>query len=207
VKRKSIMLCLIQCGQTIWEADKRVHGSTDLPLSDAGRTVVQSEVRHDSGAHPSVIHHPPDEAASETARVFASQLRAKTSAVAELADPHLGLLEGLTTQEFEERFTSRFKQWEDDPVTVSPPEGEEVIQAADRLFKAVARILKRSRSEEVGIVVHEIGLGLLRCWLAARPLNDLRKMQVNRPRVERYAVSRDLIDSLEQAAAQAHASS
>jgi broad specificity phosphatase PhoE len=207
VKRQSIMLCLIQSGQTTWEADQRVHGSTDLPLSDAGRAAVQSDLSQLSGAHPSVIHHPPDEAATETARVCAALVRAKCAAVDELADPHLGLLEGLTTQEFEERFTSRFKQWEDDPVTVSPPEGEEVIHAADRIFKAVARILKRSRSEEVGVVVHDIGLGLLRCWLAARPLHDLRKMLVNRPRVERYAISRELIDSLEQAADQAHAGS
>lgn len=207
MKRKSIMLCLIQCGQTIWEADQRVHGSTDLPLSEAGRAAVQSDLRQLAGAHPAVFHHPPDEAAAETARLCAAQVRARTVAVDELADPHLGLLEGLTTQEFQERFTSRFRQWEDDPVTVSPPEGEEVIHAADRLFKAVARILKRSRSEEVGVVVHDIGLGLLRCWLAARPLNDLRKMLINRPRVERYAVSRDLIDSLASAAEQAHASS
>ena len=207
MKRKSIMLCLIQCGQTIWEADQRVHGSTDLPLSEAGRTAVKNDLAQLSGAHPATIHHPPDEAATETARLCAAHVRAKTSAIDELADAHLGLLEGLTTQEFEERFTSRFKQWEDDPVTVSPPEGEDVILAADRLFRAVARILKRSRSEEVGLVVHDIGLGLLRCWLAARPLNDLRKMLVNHPRVERYAISRDLIEAMEQAAAQAHASS
>lgn len=206
MKRKSIMLCLIQCGQTIWEADARIHGATDLPLSDAGRSAIQTDLPLLAGAHPATIHSPPDEAAVETARLCAARIRAKTSAVDELSDPHLGLLEGLTTQEFEERFTSRFKQWEDDPVTVSPPEGEEVIQAADRLFKAVAKILKRSRSEEVGIVVHEIGLGLLRCWLAGRPLNDLRAMLINRPRVERYAISRELIDSLEQAAAQAQAS-
>lgn len=207
MKRKSIMLCLIQCGQTTWEADQRVHGSTDLPLSNAGRAAVQNDLPQLLGSQPTTIYHPPDEAAHETAKICAASVRAKTSAIDELADPHLGLLEGITTQEFEERFTSRFKQWEDDPVTVSPPEGEDVIHAADRLFRAVARILKRSRSEEVGIVVHDIGLGLLRCWLAARPLNDLRRMLVNRPRVERYAISRDLIDSLEQAAAQAHASS
>lgn len=194
------MLCLIQCGQTVWNADGRIQGSADLPMSDGGRVDVQRNLHQLAAAKPTVIHHPADEAATETARLCAACTNAKLKAADELADPHLGLLEGLTEQEFSERFPTRFKQWEDDPVSVSPPEGEELIHAADRLFKAVAKILKRSRSDEVGVVLHEMGIGLLRCWLADRPLNDLRAMLKNRPRIERYAVPIELVGTLENAA-------
>src|SRR5262245_57074263 len=120
-KRSSITLTLIRCGETTWDAQGRVHGSTDLPLSDAGRAAVMAEVQRLGGARSTIIHHPQDEAAADTARMFA-MAGEKLRDVAELADPNLGLLEGLTQQEFAERFRSRSKQWKDDPITLSPPE-------------------------------------------------------------------------------------
>ena len=206
ITRQSITLCLIRCGQTVWDADGRVQGATDLPLSEAGRAAVNARLHALAPARPAVIHHPADEAAAETAALCARRTGARTKAVVELADPHLGLLEGLTQQEFAERFPKRFKQWDEDPLSVSPPEGEEIITAANRLFKAIARILRRSRSHEIGIVMHDMGLGLVRCWLADRPLNDLRAALVDRPLFERYDLPVELLGALEKAAQAALAS-
>ena len=148
MKRKTMMVSLIRCGQTVWDADGRLRGSTDLPLSDAGRVAVQADLSQSALGRPSLIHHPPDDAATETARLCAARMGAKIKSADGLADPNLGLLEGLTRQEFAERFHTRFKQWDEDPLSLSPPEGEDVVDAADRLFNTVARILKRSRSDE-----------------------------------------------------------
>ena len=203
VKRSSIMLCLIECGQTIWQTDGRVQGASDLPLSQEGRSGVLDQLSPLDASSAAVIHHPEDEAATETARLCAARISAKTKAVAELADPNLGLLEGVTIQEFAERFPSRYKQWEDDPLSLAPPEGEMIIDAADRIFKATARTLKRSRSGEIGIVLHTIGLGLMRSWLANQPLQAFRSMLTDRPRIERYSVSISLLRGLENASASA----
>jgi probable phosphoglycerate mutase len=175
-------------------------------MSDAGRTAVKNDLRQLAASHPTMIYHPPDEAATETARLCAAAFKSRTKAVHELSDPNLGLLEGLTAQEFAERYPTRHKQWEDDPVTVSPPEGEDVIHAADRIFSAIAKIIKRSRSEEVAIVLHEMGIAMLRCWLADRPLHELRAIK-NRPRIERFAFPVGLVRTLESAASEAHVQS
>lgn len=203
LKRTTIMLCLIQSGETTWQTDGRVRGATDLPLSDAGRSLVTRELRGMQACDAPVIHHPPDEAAAETARLAAEHIGAKTKPVADLADPNLGLLEGLTLQEFRDRFPSRFKQWEDDPMSLAPPEGELMLDAAGRLFRAIAKTLRRSRGGEVALVLHSMGLGMLRAWLADRPLNDFRAMLENRPGVERYALSISMVDGLEKATSSA----
>lgn len=200
VKRQSIVLCLIECGETAWQIDGRVQGAMDLPLSDAGRIAVAAQLHRLAGSRASIIFHPADEACAESAAMCASHIGVKTKAVGELADPHLGLLEGLTAQEFSERFPTRFKQWEDDPFSLSPPNGEQMHEAADRLFRAVGKILKHSRSAEIAIVLHEMGLGMLRCWLADQPLRDLRLVLNGGPRIERYVIAREMLGALETAA-------
>jgi probable phosphoglycerate mutase len=201
VKRNAaIMMCLVPCGETEWDLSGRIQGAADLPLSDEGRLRVEGEAARLGLVRASLVHHPPDEAATVTAELCAHRIRARTKSVPELADPHLGLLEGLTEQEFSERFPSRYRQWEDDPVSLSPPEGEDMIAAADRIFRAVAKILRRSRSEEVAVVLHRLALAMMRCWLSDRPLSEVRLVLADQPRVERYAVPLELVGSLETAA-------
>jgi broad specificity phosphatase PhoE len=198
-KRSSITLTLIRCGETTWDALLRVHGATDLPLSDEGRIAVTTSLPAAAACKATIVHHPADEAATETATIAAHAIGAKTRDVAELADPNLGLLEGLTEEEFAERFRSRYKQWMDDPATLSPPEGEDMAAAAERLFRAVAKIIERSRGEEIAVVLHDLGLSMLRCWLANRPLGDMRDMLEPEPRVERFVLPLALVDELEKA--------
>jgi broad specificity phosphatase PhoE len=198
--KDAIMLCLVECGETAWQTENRMHGRTDLPLSEAGRLSVTEDIDRMRTGHVAAVHHPPDEAATSTAHFIARHLHARSKAVEELAEPDLGLLEGLTQDQFEDRFPTRHRQWEDDPASFHPPEGELLNDAAQRIFEAVHRILKRSRSEETVIVLHRLALGMLRCWLANRPMTDLRTMLDGRPRVERYMLTAEMLDELGAAA-------
>jgi broad specificity phosphatase PhoE len=194
------MLCLIQCGESAWEAENRLHGATDLPLSEAGRTAVSEDARRLRCDHVALVHHPPDEAATDTAHILARQLGVRTRAVAELTEPNLGLLEGLTEDQFEERFPTRHHQWLDDPASFQAPDGDSLAEIANRIRGAVAHILKRSRSPESIVVLHPLSLGMMRCWLADRPLSDLREMLAGRTRIERYALTREMLQDLETTA-------
>lgn len=205
MKSRPIMLCLIRAGQTVWAADGRIQGAADLPMSEAGRSAIMAALDQAATAKPAVIHHPSDEAATQTAQLFAQRLKAKTKSLDDLHDPKFGVLEGLTEREFEERFPTRYKQWEDDPLSLTPPEGEDFIHAVQRMFSAISRVLNRSRSAETGLVLHDVGIGLVRCWLADCPLTGFRDMISNRPIVERYSLTTSLLATLEKVALTAHA--
>jgi broad specificity phosphatase PhoE len=199
-KRKTITLALVRCGETTWDVEGRLQGRSDLPLSIDGRTAVSADVTTLPGGQIGTIYHPPDDAATETAQIVAAHTRSKVKAVAELADPDLGVLEGLTAKDFADRFSKRYKQWQEDPLTLTPPEGEPLLNARARLFEAISRMARRSRSDEIGIVLHPVGLGLLRCWLADRPAADLWSMVRTRPRIERYLLAADLVGELAEVA-------
>ena len=192
-----MVLSLIACGQTAWDVDERLHGRTDLPLSEEAKTSLAEWVRTLPRQHVATIYHPPDEAATETASMIGRHFKAKARRVDELSEPDLGLLEGMRRDEFAERQPSRFRQWEDEPMLVEPPEGEPMAVAARRIYRAVAKLLRRSRSDETAVVLHPIAMGMLRCWLRARRFSDLWSMAANHPRLERYAMTSDLIDELE----------
>ncbi|UCD76736.1 MAG: histidine phosphatase family protein [Phycisphaerales bacterium] len=196
-QQRNIQLCLIRCGQTTWSAEQRLHGAVDLPLSPEGREAVANAAEGVRTSRIATVYHPDTEAAAETARAFARTVGAKNHAVAELIDPDLGLLEGLEKQVFAERFQKRFRQWELDLLRLAPPEGEPVLEARARVFAAIARIIRRSRSEEVAVVLGSLTLGLLRCRLADRPASDVWELLRNRPDVERYCLTAEQVKELE----------
>ena len=97
------------------------------------------------------------------------------------------------------RFRSRSKQWKEDPMTLSPPEGEDLSAAAGRIMRAVAKIIRKSRGDTVAIVLHDLGWSMLRCWIAEKPLSSMRSMAQG-PIIERVIIPLSMIDSLERAA-------
>ncbi len=95
-KQKSIVLSLIQCGETAWDADGRLHGRTDLPLSTAGRAAVTEDAACLVGAVIATVHHSPDEAATETAQIVAKAVGAKEMPPWDAAPAHHGQFIGDT---------------------------------------------------------------------------------------------------------------
>jgi broad specificity phosphatase PhoE len=207
MKQKSVTVTLIECGPTSWSADGRIQGSADLPLTGDGLKVIEQAAAWLRMSRAATVYHPGDDGATATAQECGSRLHAKTKLVEELADPHLGLLEGLTDHDFAERFPTRHRQWESDPLSLTPPEGEPMIEATDRLCKAVAKIIKKSRGEEVAIVLHSLGLGILRCWFTHRPMSEIRVISQDRPPIERFVFPLELLPQLENAAADIYAAS
>jgi len=199
-KRTHVMMCLAQCGDTRWESEGRLHGWTDLPMSDAGRAAINALSSRLDGSSIATIYHPGDEAAVETAQILARAAGAKTKEIDDLADPNLGLFEGLLEKQLAERHPKRYKQWLEDPLSLNPPEGEALADARERVFAAVARTLKKSRAQEVAFVLHPIAFGFLRCWLADRPASELRRVLADSTRFERYAVATSLLERLRDVA-------
>jgi broad specificity phosphatase PhoE len=198
-KRKTIVLTLIRCGENTWDAEGRLHGRSDLPLSIAGRASVSSDVTVLAGRRLAAVYHPPDDAAAETAQIVARAVGARAKSAADLIEASLGVLEGLSAQVFAERFPKRYKQWQDDPLSLSPPDGEDLADARSRLFAAIGRLARRARSDEVALVLHPLSLGFLRCWLADRPPTDVWTLVRDRPRIERYLVAMDMVGWLVEA--------
>ncbi|MCA9284704.1 MAG: histidine phosphatase family protein [Phycisphaerales bacterium] len=199
-RRRGRALWLLRAGETPWGAEGRVQGSADLPLAPGVREMLALEFAHLPPTAVAVVHHPADEAATDTAKLAARSFRGKPAAVDDLGEPHLGLLEGLTLGTFAERYPTRHRQWQDDPLALVAPEGEPLVDARARILHTIVRLIRRSRGAEVAVVLHPLALGLVRCVLCEAPSTEMRHMVSRRGQVERYILPVDAADRLQAAA-------
>lgn len=199
-------ILMLRTGATEWVDSGRLQGATDLPLSVRGVQQIRGEVA--ALGHPplTAIVCGPDEASAATAEVLAEVSGAKVVAVRELEEVNFGLWEGMLRSELEERFCRAGKQWDDDPASVVPPEGESLDVFALRLLPALRRAItklggRRGAStvsrlggvggEGVGIVLRPIADALVRCVLAGRPSNELCSVIETRPQPQWFEVKPD----------------
>jgi len=165
-------IILIPWGRTEWDAQDRLVGQTDVPLSDEGRL----EARHIAAAvaslRPAALYAGPEEPARETAEILAEHLRLKVREKEGLHEVNLGHWAGLTEAEFRERFPSVHQVWRDDPTAIQPPEGESLDAAAGRLDTAVAALMKRSRTTQpVIITTGPFAVATMSLRLTGQPLS------------------------------------
>ena len=129
-------LALIRHGPTAWNADKRIQGRTDVPLSAAGRSAVESwRVPPEIAAFQVLVS--PLARARETA-----QLLGLTPARVEpaLAERSWGAWEGERLPELRERYGADMKRWEGRGLDFRPPDGESPRDLQARLVPLLARL-------------------------------------------------------------------
>ncbi|WLQ08148.1 histidine phosphatase family protein [Arthrobacter oryzae] len=87
---------LVRHGQTDWNAQRRLQGSTDIPLNDVGRGQARDAVAALSGHSWDTIVSSPLSRAAETARIIADGLGLSVARhVPELTERRFGPAEGL----------------------------------------------------------------------------------------------------------------
>ncbi|SDP58351.1 probable phosphoglycerate mutase [Arthrobacter sp. ok909] len=87
---------LIRHGQTDWNAQRRLQGSTDIPLNDVGRGQARDAVATLSGYEWDAVVSSPLSRAAETADLIAAGLGLSvTRRVPKLTERHFGPAEGL----------------------------------------------------------------------------------------------------------------
>jgi probable phosphoglycerate mutase len=123
------LLTLVRHGETDWNRDRRIQGSTDIPLNDTGRaqardaaTLLREQLRLDSAAldgHPRPIVVSSDlSRARETAEIIAAELDLPAPrAYPALRERAYGDAEGLDADEF----IRRWGDWHTAEVTGAEP--------------------------------------------------------------------------------------
>jgi len=142
---RSRRIILIRTGETEWDRVGRLSGATDLPLTEAGRRSIDDVEAELGGVKPAMIHTSDDDASVETAEKLASRVGGRVRPNRRLREVSLGLWEGSLASDIASRSPKVYKSWRQDPARTTPPSGERLVDAADRLVMEMARLLERSR--------------------------------------------------------------
>lgn len=174
-KARDFRVLLFRAPPTEWDGEGRLSGRVDLPLGSGGALEVERLAHEVAGLELDLMLHGPDEASTVSAGILARATGARLRRCVGLAEPGLGLWEGMRSSDLEERCPSVFRQWQVDPTRVSPPQGESLLEASERIVGEFARVLERVRevSPTVGVVVRPMARGVLRCWLEGLSLQRL----------------------------------
>ncbi|MFQ5423443.1 MAG: histidine phosphatase family protein [Phycisphaerae bacterium] len=159
-------LILVRAAQTDWGAQGRLAGDTDLPLNETGHCEAVADGQELAEAAPAAVLSGPEEATRQTGTLIAHEVRQKLRPWKNLREMDLGHWEGLTEAEFRERFGKVYRQWRNDPLAVTPPEGESVVRASRRLSTAVLKIVKDHADKTVVLVLGRFAGAIVRCELA-----------------------------------------
>jgi broad specificity phosphatase PhoE len=149
---------LIEAGPTPWDIEGRIVGSASLPLTAEAMDAIRHRV--DSLAHPlsSVYRAAANEACDQASKIIAQKFRLRPRKQSELEELHLGLWQGLSPEVVRTRFPTVYRQWEEQPLAVTPPEGEPLEAAIIRIRTALGQILRRNKGLTVGLTLRPMAL-------------------------------------------------
>jgi broad specificity phosphatase PhoE len=152
---------LIQAGPTPWDEEERLAGAHTLPLTDGALQAIRALVeRIDYPVH-AVYRAAGNEAADQVAKCVAHKFHLRARDARELDELNLGLWQGLRGAEVRSRFPSAYARWEEDPLSVNPPEGESLADAIGRLRGALAKVLRRNRGHAVVLALRPMAMQIV----------------------------------------------
>jgi probable phosphoglycerate mutase len=174
-----IRVVLVRPGTTDFDEQRRIKGNLDIPLNQFGTDQVARTANELSGQGIEVIYSSPCRAAQETSRLLAHTLLLKVRTVANLRNLDHGLWQGKLIDEVKTTQRKVYRQWQEQPLTVCPPEGETLEAAGQRVQQAVDKVLKKHKSGVIAVVVSEPMATLVRCYLGHGHLGDLWRAETS----------------------------
>jgi phosphoserine phosphatase len=148
-------ILLIRPGATPYDEQGRIQGSLDMPLSPHGEaqlTQLQSTL---PTLTPVAIYSGPSQAAEQTAEVLGERWNLKHKVVDKLHNLDHGLWQGQLVDELKTKQPRVYRQWQEQPETVCPPQGETVLAAKARIAEALKKMLKKHKPGGVIVIVSQ----------------------------------------------------
>jgi probable phosphoglycerate mutase len=168
-----IRVILIRPGMTDFDEQGRIKGTLDVPLNEYGTDQIVRTANELADQSIEVVYTAPCQAAEETANVLSTSLGVKSRPMRRLHNLNHGLWQGKLIDEVRATQRKVYRQWQEQPETVCPPEGEMLGAARRRVRMALEKILRRHKQGVVALVVPEPLASLVRSELDRSELGDL----------------------------------
>jgi phosphoserine phosphatase len=172
-----VQMIVVRAGSTDFDEQGRIKGTLDIPLSEAGQGQVGRLIVELHETQIDQIYASPCRSAQQTAESLAADHRLKVKVLDELQNLDHGLWHGKLIDEVRVSQPKVFRQLQDHPETVCPPQGEPVGNAFERVKSLISRLLRKHRSGTVAIVVPEPIASFVRAALSRAELGDLWKAE------------------------------
>lgn len=147
-------LLLIRHGETEWNKIGKFQGSTDIDLSEEGRSqakLLRERIQNDFDS----IYASPLSRAYETAEIIAAGSGKKIIIANDIREINFGEWEGLTIKDISTKYSDVFISWKKDKLEGKFIGGDlSTANAAKRAKNCILDIVKKNKGNKIIIVAH-----------------------------------------------------
>jgi broad specificity phosphatase PhoE len=166
-------LIVIRAGATDYEFQGRIRGAVDIPLCPTGVAEAEHAASLLTGSPAIAVYTSEERCAVETGRIIGGAVELKPRAVPQLHNLDQGLWQGLLVEDIRRKQPRLYRQWQDNPWAVAPPDGELLEEACERVEGALEKVLRRHARGRVVLVVPGPLDRIVRWIVAGESMGDL----------------------------------
>ena len=175
----STRLFLVRHCESIWNAERRVQGQADAPLSTRGMQQASALAGALRTRRLAAVYCSPLARAHETAAHISAPHGLSPCVEDALRELNLGAWQGQTSAALHTD-TSLYRTWHTNPMTVRPPSGETLREALTRVGPAVEAVVARHACATVVLATHSIVGRVLLCHLLGTGLELVPRLRLKK---------------------------
>ncbi|MBN1844170.1 MAG: histidine phosphatase family protein [Sedimentisphaerales bacterium] len=171
-------IIIVRAADTAWQEqsaaadENRLQGTVPLPLTEAGKTALQTIAAEIGQETPDCLFSSGNESSGPTADYLAGLINLKPRSIPELHELDCGLWQGLRIAQIKQRYGRAYRQWRSDPASVRPPQGETLTEAASRVRGALQNLIRKNPGKTAVLIVAQMVAALAECLLTGRSLDE-----------------------------------
>ena len=172
--------CLVRHGETNWNAERRLQGHTDIDLNARGLVQAEQMARALKRINLAfdILYTSDLQRAAKTARAIEQLFDTSAIAHPALRERHLGVLQGLTTDEAPKLEPDLWASHLSRNITEELRGGESIQQFADRIKAALEQIREQHLGKTILLVSHGGALDMMYRVASNQPLDAEKAVAV-----------------------------
>lgn len=171
------VIYLIRHAETTWNAEGRLQGTLDAPLSERGMRQACRLVEALRPVSLVALYSSPLARAQATARPLSDASGLPLQIVDDLREMNHGDWDGRLVEEVAAADGERLQAWRNSPTVVRFPGGESLADVHTRAMRAFDALITRHRRETIAVVAHGGVNRAILLTLQGAPLGDFRQIR------------------------------
>ena len=184
-------LCLVRHGETAWNAEQRMQGHKDLPLSPAGLTQAEQAAQQFRELEVAAIYSSDLQRAYQTATPIAATLGQSITRLTALRERNYGRCEGMIRNEVASRYADDARALRERQPDYVLPEGESLRQHQQRIEHCINELAQKHPGQTVVVVTHGGVLDLIYRRATGTPLEKPRDFPIPNTGICWLSVTKD----------------
>ncbi|HVU88597.1 MAG TPA: histidine phosphatase family protein [Pirellulales bacterium] len=168
-----LKIIVVRPGATDYVDQGRIQGDLDVPLNEHGKDEVARLTKELAHRDISAIYCSMCQSAQATATAIADALDVKLKPLRGMQNVNQGLWQGMCIDEVKRRQPTIYRQFQEQPESVRPPQGETLGEATERVDRILEKLLKRHREGVIALVIPEPLGSLVKARLCQGKVGDL----------------------------------